>query len=386
MILHIDMDAYFASVEQLDNPELRGKPVIICGQSKRSVVSTASYEARKFGVHSAMPYFQAKKLCPEGLFIRGRMSRYKEISISIFDLLYEFTPVVEPVSIDEAYLDITGCERIIGEPEVAALKIKQTIYEKTGLTCSVGGAPLKFLSKIASDLNKPDGITIITKGDVHSFIKKLDIKKVPGVGKATYKNLEKLSVKTLGDVDKISESTLTKVLGIQGARLKKLSKGIDFSIVSNKSVRKSISTETTFSEDIDKPTEIKKFLLFQSDDIARQLRKKKVRAKTITLKITFSDFQQVTRRHTLDTSTQSAKTINKEAVLLFEKENCQKKIRLIGVGCASLVPEVQLSQSSMFEEKNESLENWEKAEKAIDSILTKFGKSSVERAVFSKKN
>lgn len=385
MILHIDMDAYFASVEQLDNPELRGKPVIICGQSKRAVVSTASYEARKYGVHSAMPYFMAKKLCPEGIFVRGRMSRYKEISNKIFELLYEFSPVVEPVSIDEAYLDITGCDKIIGPPAVAATTIKKRILEETGLTCSIGIAPLKFLSKIASDINKPSGITIISEDKMMRFIKNLDIKKVPGVGRVTYKSLETFSVKTLGDIDKIPEDVLRKRIGKQGARLQQLSKGIDKSGVLSPSSRKSISTETTFSEDLIHFTDIKEYLLDQSDDVARQLRRKKVRAKTITLKITFSDFKQVTRRVSIKKPTQSARIIYKESVALFEKENIQKKIRLIGVGGAGLVPETQLSQGSLFEKPDNLLENWEKAEKTIDSIMIKFGNASVTRAILKKK-
>lgn len=384
MILHIDMDAYFASVEQLDNPELRGLPVIICGQSNRSVVSTASYEARKYGVHSAMPYFKAKKLCPDGVFIRGRMSRYRELSAIIFESLYSFSPVVEPVSIDEAYLDLTGCEKVIGPPEIAAENIKIKIFEQSGLTCSIGVAPLKFLSKIASDMNKPSGITIITEDQMADFIQTLDIKKVPGVGKVTFKNLEALSVKTLGDIRNIPDATLMKTLGKQGQRLKMLANGVDKSSVVQASQRKSISTETTFSEDLENLTEIKKYLLSQSDEVARQLRKKKVRAKTITLKMTFADFKQVTRRLTLKKPTQSAKTLYQESVSLFEKEAIQKKIRLIGVGGSGLIPEAVPVQGALFEETDNHQQNWDKAEKTLDSIRTRFGKTSVTRAVLKK--
>ena len=382
MILHIDMDAYFASVEQLDNPDLKGKPVIICGQSKRSVVSTASYEARVFGVHSAMPYFKAKKLCPDGIFIKGRMSRYKGLSIQIFDLLDAFSPLVEPVSIDEAYLDITGCEKVIGTPEEAAVNIKKRIFEITGLTCSIGIAPLKFLSKIASDMNKPAGITIIKKDNVINFIETLDIEKVPGVGKTTYKNLEMLSVKKLGDIKKIPEALLIKKLGKQGKRLKHLANGIDNSKVTARYERKSISAENTLPEDTLDQEIIRQYILMQADDIARQLRRKGVKSKTIVLKITFSDFNKISRRVTLQKPVTSSRVIYQEALKLIEKENIIKKIRLVGVGCTSLSSESMLYQGTLFDKKDETSENWEKAEKAVDSILNKFGKSSVKRATF----
>lgn len=379
------MDAYFASVEQFDNPELRGKPVIICGRSKRSVVSTASYEARRYGVHSAMPYFKAKKLCPEGIFIRGRMNRYKEISDRIFSLLNDFSPVVEPVSIDEAYLDLNGCGKIIGPPETAALNIKKGIFETTGLSCSIGIAPLKFLSKIASDLNKPSGITMISREEMTDFIEKLDIKRVPGVGRASFKNLEMLSVKTLGDIKKIPETTLKKKFGKQGLRLRDFANGLDNARINPGLKRKSISIENTFPEDLSDITLIKKYLLIQSDEVARQLRQKKVKAKTISLKITFADFQQITRRVTLKNPTQSSRLIYKEAADLLEKEKVNKKLRLIGVGGSGLVSESQPSQGMLFERKEEGSENWEKAEKTIDQILEKFGKSSLTRAIMKKK-
>ncbi len=382
MILHIDMDAYFASVEQLDNPDLKGKPVIICGQSDRSVVSTASYEARKFGIHSAMPYFKAKKLCPDGIYLKGRMHRYKELSIEIFALLDDFSPLVEPVSIDEAYVDITGCEKIIGKADQAALKIKNRIFNTTGLTCSIGVAPLKFLSKIASDMNKPDGITIIKDDDVQSFIDALDIKKVPGVGKKSCINLDILSVKKLGDIKKISDVLLAKKFGKQGKRLKELAHGIDISRVGSNSERKSISTENTFPKDTADQEMIRQYLLMQADDISRELRKKGFKAKTIVLKITFYDFKKISRRITLDKPVESSRVIYQEALKLLEKEHVFQKIRLIGVGCASLSSESKLYQGSLFETKNDIAENWEKAEKAVDSILNKFGKDSLKRATF----
>lgn len=380
MIFHIDMDAYFASVEQLDNPELRGKPVIICGQGNRSVVSTASYEARKYGVHSAMPFFQAKKLCPDGIFLKGRKERYKEISLGIFKLLEIFSPLVEPVSIDEAYMNMYGCEKISGTPPEAAKRIKETIFRNTGLTCSIGGAPVKFLSKIASDMKKPDGITIIDKEEMKPFIRNLDIRKVPGVGRSTVSVLETFSVKKLGDIEKIPEKTLLKKLGKQGYRLKLLARGLDFSEVNTERNTKSISSENTLPEDTKDMDVIRKYMLYQSDDVARQLRKKDLRAKTIVLKITFQGFRKITRQVTLERPVDSADIIFQKAYRLLEKENIVTPIRLVGVGCGFLVCKNHLFQSTLFTDKNEKTENWKKAEKTMDTILERFGKTSVVRA------
>lgn len=382
MFFHIDMDAYFASVEQLDNPELRGKPVIISGQASRSVVSTASYEARKYGVHSAMPFFQAKKLCPHGIFMKGRMGRYKEISLKIFSLLDSFSPLVEPVSIDEAYLNMYGCERLSGLPHEAAASIRDKILSETGLTCSIGVAPVKFLSKIASDMKKPNGITIITREEMMPFILNLDIKKVPGVGKSTYRVLETLSVKRLGDIKRIPDSLLTKKLGKQGERLKQLANGYDGSDISLERGRKSISSENTLPEDTTDMEKIRRYMLYQSDDVARQLRKKEVKSKTVVLKITFHDFRKITRRVTLDTPVFSAEKIYQEAVKLLENENIKSPVRLVGVGCASLTDEKTLFQGTLFDGDNGKSSKWETAEKAIDSVLDRFGKTSLTRAVF----
>lgn len=384
MILHIDMDAFFASVEQRDNPDLRGKPVIIGGRSMRAVVSTASYEARAFGVHSAMPMFQAVKLCPQGIVIRGRMERYRDVSEHIFHILQDFSPLVEPVSIDEAYLDITGCEKILGSPRDIAINIKKAVLEQEGLTCSIGISPLKFLSKIASDMNKPDGITLIGPDEVPDVIAKLPIRKVPGVGARTFSLLEQLGVRTLGDIADISEKTLKSRFGAYGMRLRELSLGMDGSQVVPLSERKSISTEQTLDRDTDNREILKGLLLMQADEVARQLRRKKVKARIVTLKITFSNFKQVTRRHTLHRPIQSAREIYREALAMFEKENLPLSLRLIGLGSAGLVPEDQPVQAYLFEKKEtDGTEKWEKAERAMDSILGKFGKNTVNRAVLN---
>ncbi len=245
MILHIDMDAFFAAIEQRDNPFLKNKPVIISGNSKRSVVATASYEAREFGIGSAMPVFKAKQLCDHLEIVPGNRKKYQTESKKIMKIISYFSPLLEQVSIDEAYLDITGCERLFGSFKNIALSIKKEIYNQLSLTCSIGMSPIKFLSKIASDMNKPDGLTIIEQSRVTAFIFSLPIQKVPGIGKNSMKSMQLLQIKTLGDIKKYSLPVLTQKFGKMGKRLLELSKGIDKSRVETNYIRKSISSETT---------------------------------------------------------------------------------------------------------------------------------------------
>ncbi|MBW2517711.1 MAG: DNA polymerase IV, partial [Deltaproteobacteria bacterium] len=285
MILHIDMDAFYASVEQLDDPRLKNKCVIVGGTSNRGVVSAASYEARQFGIHSAMPIYQAKQKCPHGIFVPPRMGRYKEVSKRVMALLRDFSPLVEPVSIDEAYLDITGCQRLFGEPQEIAWEIKRKIKETVHLTCSVGVAPNKFLAKIASDMQKPDGLTLILPDRVATFINALPVKKVPGVGKKLLHQLELLGIRTLGDVQRLPEKSLVKHLGKFGKRLRALSSGSDDSLVTPHAPHKSISSERTLAADTRDAKLLKRYLLSQSGEVARQLRQAGLRAKTITIKI-----------------------------------------------------------------------------------------------------
>jgi len=383
MILHIDMDAFYASVEQLDNPGLKGKCVIVGGPSKRSVVSAASYEARKYGVRSAMPVFMAKQKCPEGVFVPPRIQRYKGVSKKIMKLLCDFSPLVEPVSIDEAYMDITGGERLLGSPEQVGIHIKEKIREKVKLTCSVGIAPNKFLAKIASDMEKPDGLFIIMPDEAHEFIKSLAINKVPGIGKKTGSLLENLGITTLGDVKKYREKILLSRLGKSGKRLIELSACIDNSPVTPFSQRKSVSTEHTLTEDTRDQTILKKFLLKHSQDVGRELRRLEVKAKTITLKLKQEDFKQITRSTTIDNPTQSSETIYSTACRLLLKYRLKTKIRLIGVGASGFVPSAMPFQMELFEQKEKKGNNWEKVERAIDAIIEKFGEDAVRRAALT---
>jgi DNA polymerase-4 len=380
MILHIDMDAFYASVEQQDDPRLKNKCVIVGGTSNRGVVSAASYEARQFGIHSAMPIYQAKQKCPHGIFVPPRMGRYKEVSQKVMALLRDFSPLVEPVSIDEAYMDITGCKRLFGEPQETAWEIKRQIKETVRLTCSIGVAPNKFLAKIASDLEKPDGLTLIRPDKVSEFIDSLPIKKVPGVGKKMHRQLELLSIRTLGDVQRLPEKTLIKHLGKFGQRLRALSSGTDHSPVSPHASHKSISSERTLAADTRDTKLLKRYLLRQAEAVAKQLRKAGVRAKTITIKIKDADFKQVTRRTTIAIPTQSSKTIYRHAERLMNNFKITKKIRLIGVGTSGFSSVTASLQMGLFENNAETKDEWEKVDKTLDSISKKFGKDIIGRA------
>lgn len=379
VIAHIDMDAFYASVERLDNPELEGKPVIVGGGSKRGVVSAASYEARKFGVHSAMPIFQAKRLCPDGIFLPVRMQRYVEISRVVMGSLGEFSPLVEQVSVDEAYIDLTGTEGLFGPPVEAACAIKQRICEATSLTCSIGLSTSKLLAKIASDMDKPDGLTVIPPGGVRAFLEKLPIGKVPGIGKRSEEELSKLGVARIGDLHRFERKFLVERFGKFGERLSRIARGEVDSPVVPYTAPKSISGEMTFENDTDDSSVIKKILLAQSDRVARRLRKQGFRGRTVTLKLKTGDFRTLTRSSTLERPVQLADVIYREAVKLFEAERLREKVRLVGVGIGKLEPAEESGQLPLFSEKGAREEKWEKAERAMDEITDRFGRGAVKR-------
>ena len=380
MILHIDMDAFYASVEQLDNPWLKGKCVIVGGTSNRGVVSAASYEARRYGVHSAMPVFQAKQKCPDGIFIPPRMQRYKEVSRKIMAILKEFTPLVEPVSIDEAYLDISASTQLHGDPEDIALQIKAEIKDSVNLTCSVGVASLKFLAKIASDMNKPDGLTVILPDDVPRFIERLPIQKVPGVGKKTFQQLELMGIKTLGDIKTFPKQTLLDRLGKFGKRLLSLSAGIDHSEVTPYSRRKSVSSERTLSRNTADKEVLKQYLLKQADEVARYMRKSDTRGKTIILKLKHADFKQITRSTSIGITTQTSKTIFRCAAQLLEDYMLTQTIRLIGVGVSGFASSDTPMQLDLFNQHSDAGKNWERVDRTVEKISKKFGNDAIKRA------
>lgn len=380
MILHLDMDAFFAAIEQRDNPALKGKPVIISRDHARSVVATASYEARRFGIHSAMPVFQAKQRCKHLEIVPGNMEKYKITSKLIMDILSQFSPVVEQVSIDEAYVDIQGCDRLFGSPEQIGYAIKNKIFTDLTLTSSVGIAPIKFLSKIASDMNKPDGLTIIETSQVEQFIHTLPIEKVPGVGKRAANQMALLQIKTLGHVQQYPLSILTQKFGSMGKRLLELSCGIDSSVVNNSYVRKSISSETTMAKDISDFQTVKQMILDRSQTVGRQLRKKNLVCENIFIKLKFSDFSQITRQKKLNEAISSSSAIFNEALSLYSTIQLKKKIRLVGVGVSALKDKDTPIQMSFMTQDSQHNKQWDSVDKAVDCICEKFGTHLVKKA------
>jgi DNA polymerase IV len=384
MILHIDMDAFFAAIEQRDNPGLKNQPVIVSGHSERSVVSTASYEARKFGIRSAMPVFMAKQRCDHLIIVPGNMKKYQTTSKKIMEIISHFSPLMEQVSIDEAYVDIRGCERLFGSPEEIARAIKKTICTELSLTCSVGIAPIKFLAKIASDMNKPDGITHIKEHQVKNFIFTLPIGKVSGIGKSAMKKMDIMQIKTLGDIGRYPISILTQKFGKLGQRLSALSKGIDLSRVQTNYIRKSISSETTLSKDIFDFETIKQMILGRSQRVGRELRKKNLVCENVFIKLKFSDFSQLTRRKKLDTPVCSSSAIFNEALGLYKKILIKKKIRLVGVGVTALKDKNTPVQMLLIQDAKRPKAQWESVDMAVDSISEKFGSDIINKASLNK--
>jgi len=379
-ILHLDMDAFFAAVEVLDNPELSGKCLVVGGHSKRGVVAAASYEARRYGIHSAMPMFQARRLCANIVVVVPRRKRYGEISRQVMAIIKTVSPRVEQISIDEAYADITGCERLQGPPGKMAKDLKQRIKDTIRLTCSIGIAPNKFLAKIASDMDKPDGLTVVEPDDVPDFIQALPIQKVPGVGKHTWEVLNEIGVRTLGDIAVYPETMFYHRFGKFGRRLVQLARGIEETPVTPQSPTKSISGEETLETDTQDKEEIKTHLMRHAEDIGRQLRRVDLKARTITLKIKHNDFKQVTRSKTIKRATNSTEIICREANLLLTRYRLTRPVRLIGVGVSSLTTEDTPVQMDLFESMNDQNTHWEQVDRVVDAITEKFGRNSIHKA------
>ena len=376
-IIHLDMDAFYASVEVLDNPELKGKPVIVGGSRKRGVVSSASYEARRFGIHSAQPMAKAMRLCPQGIFLPVRMRRYKEVSDQVFEIFHRFTPLVEPLSIDEAFLDVTGSTQLFGEPEAIAKKIKKSVKEEIGLTVSAGVAPSKLIAKIASDLNKPDGLTVVPPEKVKEFLEPLPIEKLWGVGRETQKTLSLLGVRTIGELSRLPVEILEAKFGKHGAELHLLSRGIDESEVQPEREVKSISREETYEEDIYDLERAKRELLSLAFKVARKLRAEGLAGKRVTLKVKCSNFAQITCSLTLPEATDDGKEVFRNSLLLLKKtEVGYKAVRLLGISLSNLSIPGKKRQLSLFE-KPVSQQKSKRLNLALDRIYEKFGEDSI---------
>ncbi len=334
------MDAFYASVEVLDDPALAGKPVVVGGGERRGVVAAASYEARRFGIHSAMPVATAKRLCPDAVFLPVRMSRYRDISDRIFGIFGRFTPLVEPVSIDEAFLDVTASVRLFGPPEAIARAIKAAVREETGLTVSAGVAPSKLVAKIASDLRKPDGLTVVPRGKVMEFLSPLPVGKLWGVGAVTREALRKMGVATIGDLGRVRPEVLESKFGESGLHLHRLANGIDERGVETEREAKSIGHEDTYDADIRDLGAARKELLALADRVGARLRRHGVKGRTVTLKVKYADFTAITRAATLPTPTDDGGEIYRTVVpLLAKTEAGRRPVRLLGISVSRLAAE-----------------------------------------------
>jgi nucleotidyltransferase/DNA polymerase involved in DNA repair len=379
-ILHIDMDAFYASIEQLDHPEYKGKPVIVGADPKggggRGVVAACSYEARKFGVRSALPIGKAWKLCPEGIYVRPRMERYAEVSRQVMTVFRRYTDLVEPLSIDEAFLDITGSIALFGPPDQIARSIKKEIRETTGLTASAGLAPNKFLAKIASDLKKPDGLVIVHEDAGEAFLHDLPISKLWGVGPKTERRLHHAGLRTIGQLAAMSRESLIRMLGSLGEHLYQLSHANDDRPVVPDWEPKSISSEKTFEEDTGDCELLLKTILDLSDHVAERLRKEGYGARKVTLKLRYASFSTHTKQHSLSKLLQNGSEIAREARDLFGQFSLDEKIRLIGVSAGDLYREGDDPQLSLFSVETEPRD---KLDHTVDDIRNKFGADSLRR-------
>jgi DNA polymerase-4 len=377
-IAHVDMDAFFVSVEELEDPSLKGKAVVVGADPEgRGVVAAASYEARKYGVHSAMPIRTAKKLCPHAIFLRGHHAKYSEYSHKIYDIFAEFTPVVEMVSIDEAYLDFTGCERLHGSAFRGADRLIRVIKERTGLNASIGLSTSHLVSKIASDQAKPHGLLYVLPGYEAQFLASLPVRRMPGIGKVTEPELLSRGIVTIGDLGATGAERLKQWFGTYGEWLYTKSQGKDIDAYQYSEEPKSISNETTFDVDIDDEEEMERTLSYLSQLVARRLRDHRLFARTVGLKLRYASFRTLTRDVTLDEPTHLDSMIFDQALRLFEKTwNRKQKIRLLGVKASHL--EHGTFQRGLLEAPQ--ADKLERIMQTTDKLRERFGFDAVQLA------
>jgi len=375
-IIHIDLDSFFVSVEQVLNPELKGKPVVVGGKpDRRGVVSTASYEARAFGLHSGMPLVTAARLCPEAMFIEGNYARYREFSQKFMAILNDFSPFIEPAGIDEAYLDVTGFESIHGSIRQMSATMKRRIHNELGLSASIGIASCKVVAKVASDLSKPDGLIEVVTGKELDFLSPLPVDKLPGVGKHAMKVMKSLGIHTIGGLSRMPSHTLKSRLGTAGEMLHRFANGIDDRNVLPPGEAKSISRETTFGEDTRDCVFLEATLWTQSEKVGADLRKRDKQAKCVTLKLRYADFSTITRSHALRGSVDTDRAIFETGIGLLERALAMdiQAVRLIGIGVSNLVEESQ--QASLFAPSARKLEE---LNRAIDRIRNMYGFDAIQ--------
>jgi DNA polymerase-4 len=381
-IFHLDMDAFFVSVEELFDPSLKGRAVVVGGRpDERGVVAAASYEARKFGVHSAMPLRRAARLCPHAVFLEGHPERYRAVSEEVFRILQAFSPKVEMASIDEAYLDMTGTERLSGPPMRAAHALHQAIKRRIGLNCSIGVAASRLVAKVASDLAKPNGILWVLPGAEARFLAPLEVRRIPGVGKATEQALRRLGVRKVGELARLDESLLAARLGKWGLALADKARGLDAggwydAEIGKPEAPKSISHEHTFGHDTEDAAVLEATLARLTEMVGRRLREHALYARTVAIKLRYGDFSTFTRARTLAHGTCVDAELLVEVRVLFRRNWNGKRVRLLGVAVSSLAPapgQLGLLQA-------DQRRRWEQALAAVDRVRDKFGESSVSLA------
>ena len=377
------MDAFFAQIEQRDTPEYKNKPLVVGGPLNRGVISSASYEARKYGLHSGMPLARAKRLCPEGIFVPVNMEKYLKESMRIRKVFFQFTPLVESIGCDEAFLDIAGCQKLFGNELEIAKKIKGRIYEQTNLTSSAGIGPNKFLAKLASSIGKPNGLTVLENTrEIMEKVKLLPVSYIWGVGRVTDEELRSMGIETIGDLADAPLVIIENKFGELGRIIHEMANGIDSRKVVTNQEPKSIGREVTYRKDVDDFGILRSTLLFLSQKISRNLRLKKYKGKVVTLKVRFSDFKTVTRRATLKNYTSGIFDIQKSSVLLLKNFDLKrKKIRLIGVSVSNLKPAFMLENLLPADRSAD-----ENLSEAIDRISDKFGENKLTIAGLTDKD
>ena len=376
-ILHVDMDAFYASVEERDNPKLKGKAVVV-GMGKRGVVSAANYEARKFGIRAAMPIYKAKALAPHAVFIAPNMARYTQVSEQVMEIFEDVTPYVEPISLDEAFLDVTGARRLLGSGQEIADQIRKRVEKELGITCSVGIAHNKFIAKIASGHCKPNGVLEVDPEKMLEFLHPLAANEIWGVGPKTNELLEKMGLFTIADIANTPRTTLIRVLGqANGSSLYELAWGRDYRDVITEHIEKSISASQTFDVDLYQQEEILKEFLRLTEKSADRMRGKGLATNTISIKVRFTDFKTISRSKTLDLPTNGTQEIFEVAKALYLGLNLDRVlIRLVGVSLDSLVENDDVKQMVLGERTS----SWQQADRAIDRVKAKFGRASLRPA------
>ena len=380
-ILHVDMDAFYASVEARDDPTLAGKPVAVGSAGPRGVVMSASYEARAFGVRSAMPSVRARRLCPDLAFVPPDFRRYKAESDRVMAILGAFTPLVEPLSLDEAFLDVSGAGRLFGSPVRIAHAIREQVRSERSLSCSVGVAPNKLLAKLASARAKPDGVLIVHAGAVREFLDPLPVDELWGVGEQTAAALDRLGARRVGDILALPRGVLARALGPgPAAALEAIARGDDDRPVEPHEPAKQVSAEETYDRDLDAADDVRRELLRLAERVAARLREARLAARTITIKVRFANFKTVTRSRTIDEPTDSAADLSATARDLFDRMSLVRpRVRLLGVAASSLVTGIPAQQLRLGERPD----RWRHADQAMDTLRQRFGGDAVDRAALA---